>query len=349
MNRIKIGSRWIGEGYPVFIIAEAGVNHNGSLELAKKLVDIAAEARADAVKFQTFRTENMITTGAEKAKYQRESGVDGESQFDMLKKLELSAQEFRELSDYCHKKGIMFLSSPFDMEGVDLLAELDVPVFKIASGEITNFPLLRRISEKRKPIILSTGMSLLEEVSEAVELLKQSGARDIILLHCTSEYPVKFEDVNLMAMKTMKDAFGLPVGFSDHTPGIVAPIAAAALGACVVEKHFTIDKSLPGPDHKASLNPVELRQMVEGIRNVEKALGDGKKVPREGEKEIRKVARKSIVAARQMRKGERITEETLTVKRPGTGIEPKKMGLVVGKIARRNIEKDEIISLEMLE
>jgi N-acetylneuraminate synthase/N,N'-diacetyllegionaminate synthase len=348
MQRIKIGKTCIGENCPVFIIAEAGVNHNGSLKIAKQLIDAAKDAGADAVKFQTFKTENVITRNAEKAKYQKDSGAEGETQFDMVKKLELSAHEFRELSDYCWKKGIMFLSSPFDIESVDLLADIGVPAFKIASGEITNFPLMKRVAEKGKPIILSTGMSSLDEVAEAVEFLRKAGSGEIILLHCTSEYPAKFGDVNLRAMATMKNAFGLPVGFSDHTPGIVAPIAAAALGACIIEKHFTLDKGLPGPDHKASLSPDELKRMVLGIRNVEKAMGDGKKEPRNGEEEIRKVARKSIVAAVPIIKGQVIKEVMLAIKRPGTGLEPKKIALVVGKIAKRNISADEMISLDMI-
>lgn len=346
---VIIGNAIVGEEHPIFIIAEAGVNHNGSMKLAKHLIDVAKEAGADAVKFQTFKTKNIITRNAEKVKYQKESTGEAESQYNMLQRLELSASKFRELSDYCRRKNILFLSSPFDEDSVNLLEDIGVPAFKIASGEITNFPLLRKVAETGKPIILSTGMSSLDEVSEAIEVLKQSRARDIIILHCTSEYPAKFEDVNLKAIQTMRETFGLLVGFSDHTPRIVAPIAATALGACVIEKHFTISKSLPGPDHKASLNPVELRQMVKEIRTVEKLLGDGKKIPRKGEEEIRRLARKSIVAVKDICMGTKISEDMITIKRPGTGLEPKMIDFVLGKKAKCRIYMDEVIVLDMIE
>jgi len=265
--KTKIGDKLIGEEEPCFIIAEAGVNHNGSIELAKKLIDAAKDAGADAVKFQTFKTENVVVKDAQKAEYQKETTGEG-SQYEMIKKLELTEEDFRELADYAKEKDIMFLSSPFDKESVDLLNELDVPAFKVGSGEITNLPLLRYIAKKEKPIILSTGMSTLGEIEEALDVIRSEGVEDIILLHCVSNYPARIEDVNLRALGTLKQAFKLPVGFSDHTLGITAPIAAVALGACVIEKHFTLDRNLPGPDHKASLEPEELKEMAKAIREV---------------------------------------------------------------------------------
>ena len=265
--KLKIGDKLIGEEEPCFIIAEAGVNHNGSVELAKKLIDAAKDAGADAVKFQTFKAESVVVKDAQKAEYQKETTGEG-SQYEMIKKLELTEEDFRELADYAKEKDIMFLSSPFDKESVDLLNELDVPAFKVGSGEITNLPLLRYIAKKEKPIILSTGMSTLGEIEEALDVIRSEGVEDIILLHCVSNYPARIEDVNLRALGTLKQAFKLPVGFSDHTLGITAPIAAVALGACVIEKHFTLDRNLPGPDHKASLEPEELKEMAKAIREV---------------------------------------------------------------------------------
>ena len=347
MRKIKIGNKSIGEEESCFIIAEAGVNHNSSIDLAKKLVDAAKEAGADAVKFQTFKAENVVIKNAEKAKYQKT--VKEESQYGMLKKLELTEEDFRELADYAKEKDILFLSSPFDKESVDLLYELDVPVFKVGSGEITNFPLLKHIAKKEKPIILSTGMSTLGEVEEALNVIRSEGVEDVILLHCVSNYPARIEDVNLRAMETLKQAFKIPVGFSDHTLGITASIAAAALGACVIEKHFTLDRDLPGPDHKASLEPNELKEMVQAIRDVEKALGDGVKRPTKEEEEIKRAARRSIVAKVDIPKGTIIAEDMLDVKRPGTGIEPKYIDMIVGKKAKENIRKDELVTREMIE
>jgi len=345
--KIRIEDKLIGEEEPCFIIAEAGVNHNGSVELAKKLIDAAKDAGADAVKFQTFKTENVVVKDAQKAEYQKETTGEG-SQYEMIKKLELTEEDFRELADYAEKKDIMFLSSPFDKESVDLLYELDVPAFKVGSGEITNFPLLRYIAKKEKPIILSTGMSTLGEIEEALDVIRSEGVEDIILLHCVSNYPARIEDVNLRAMGTLKQAFKLPVGFSDHTLGITAPIAAVALGACVIEKHFTLDRNLPGPDHKASLEPDELKEMVKAIREVEKALGNGIKKPTKEEEKIKKVARRSIVAKVDISKGAIITEDMLDVKRPGTGIEPKYLKFIIGRKTKEDIKKDEIISLKMI-
>ena len=346
--KIRIEDKLIGEEEPCFIIAEAGVNHNGSVELAKKLIDTAKDAGADAVKFQTFKAENIVVKDAEKAEYQKETTGIGESQYEMIKKLELAEEDFRELADYAKEKDIMFLSSPFDKESVDLLHELDVPAFKVGSGEITNLPLLRYIAKKGKPIILSTGMSTLGEIEEALDVIRSEGVEDIILLHCVSNYPARIEDVNLRAMETLKQAFKLPVGFSDHTLGITAPIAAVALGACVIEKHFTLDRNLPGPDHKASLEPDELKEMVKAIREVEKALGNGIKKPTKEEEKIKKVARRSIVAKVDIPKGAIITEEMLDVKRPETGIEPKYLKFIIGKKAKEDIKKDDVIKFEMI-
>lgn len=342
MNILKISEN------RTFIIAEAGVNHNGDIKLAKKLINVAKDAGADAVKFQTFKAENVVIKNAEKAEYQKETTGIRESQYDMIKKLELTEEDFRELADYAKKEGILFLSSPFDKESVDLLYELDVPAFKVASGEITNFPLLKYIAKKEKPIILSTGMSTLGEVEEALNVIRSEGVRDVVLLHCVSNYPAKIEDINLRAMETLKHAFKVPVGFSDHTLDITASIAAVALGACVIEKHFTLDRKLLGPDHKASLEPNELKEMVKTIRDLEKALGDGIKRPTKDEVEIKRVARRSIVAKEDMSKGIIITEDMLDVKRPGTGIPPKYMEMIVGRKAKENIKKDEIIAMGMI-
>jgi N-acetylneuraminate synthase/N,N'-diacetyllegionaminate synthase len=343
VKKVKIGDKLIGEEEPCFIIAEAGVNHNGSVELAKELIDAAKDAGADAVKFQTFKAENVVIEKAEKAEYQKETTDTEESQYEMIKKLELQENNFKELAEYAKKVGILFLSSPFDKGSVDLLDGMNVPVFKVASGEITNLPLLRHIAKKGKTIILSTGMSTLGEVEEALIVIRNEGIEEVILLHCVSNYPARMGDVNLRAMETLKHAFKIPVGFSDHTVGITAPIAAVALGACIIETHFTLDRNLPGPDHKASLEPDELKKMVKAIRDVEKALGDGIKKPTKEEEEIKKIARRSVVAKVDIPEGAIITEDMLEVKRPGTGIEPKYMEKVIGKRAKVNIYKDELI------
>jgi len=348
-GEIRILDQVLGEGEPCFIIAEAGVNHNGNINLAKKLIDVAKESEANAVKFQTFRTEYMVSIKAEKAPYQKETTSSEESQFEMLKKLELSGSQFEELFDYANKKGIIFLSSPFDEPSADLLDELGVPAFKIASGEITNTPFVRYIAKKGKPIILSTGMSTLGEIKEAVKAIRTEGIKDIVLLHCVSAYPAKIEDANLRAIQTLMKAFRLPVGFSDHTIGITVPIAAVALGAVVLEKHFTLDKNLPGPDHKASLEPQELKRMVEVVRQVEKALGNGIKKPTEQEEKIKKVVRRSIVATLDIRKGTIITPKMIAIKRPGTGIEPKHADRIMGSIAKSFIKRDELLTMDKLE
>ena len=327
----------------IFIIAEAGVNHNGSMELALKLVDAAKDAGADCVKFQTFITENEISRNAEKAEYQKGTTGNDENEFDMVKKLELSFDQFREIARYCKKKDILFLSTPFDLDSIAFLDSMDIAFWKIPSGEITNLPHLLKIARTHRDIVMSTGMCNLKEIENALQVLRDNGAGKITLLHCNTEYPTPFEDVNLRAMDTMRDYFGLPVGYSDHTRGIEVPIAAAARGACVIEKHFTLDRNMEGPDHKASLEPQELKQMVCAIRNIEKALGTGVKEPSASEQKNIEVARKSIVAKTAIKKGELFTEENLCVKRPGNGLDPMRWFEVVGTCADKNYEEDEQI------
>lgn len=348
MRTIKIGNRIIGEGIPCFIIAEAGVNHNGNVGLAKKLIDVAKNANADAVKFQTFKAEEIMIKGTPKAGYQKETTGEG-TQYEMIKKLELTEKDFKELAEYAKQKGIVFLLTPFDEKSTDLLEELNVPAFKIGSGDLTNLPLIEHIARKGKPMIVSTGMSTLEEVRDAVKKIKSMDNDKIILLHCTSNYPTRIEDCNLRAIQTLGKEFGVPVGYSDHTLGITIPIAAVAMDACVIEKHFTLDKNLPGPDHKASLEPSELKEMVKQIRLVEKALGSLEKKPVESEKEIMKVARKSIVARIDIPKGTVVTRDMLAIKRPGTGLNPKYIDKVVGKKAKIDIKKDEMIKIDEVE
>jgi len=325
------------------IIAEAGVNHNGSLELAKQLIDAAAEAGADYVKFQTFRTENLVSKQARKAEYQSRYTRDtDDSQFNMLKKLELTPEQHVELIGYCRHKGIRFFSTAFDLESIDFLQELKLGIWKIPSGEITNFPYLRKIARQQEEVILSTGMCTMQHISEAIAVLETYGVRreQITVLHCNTEYPTPMCDVNLRAMQTIGRQLGIRVGYSDHTVGIEIPVAAVALGATVIEKHFTLSRSLKGPDHKASLEPKELKAMVRAIRNVEAALGDGEKKVSVSEARNIAVARKSIVA-----RGEMLTEDNLAVKRPGTGISPMEWEQVVGQVAVRDFEPDELIEL----
>ncbi|NRT73696.1 N-acetylneuraminate synthase [Clostridium beijerinckii] len=328
-----------------FIIAEAGVNHNGSIELAKQLVDIAADAKVDVVKFQTFKSENLVCKYTSKAEYQKKTTSKDESQFIMLKKLELDIESHKILMDYCRNKGIMFLSTAFDLESIELLNKLGLELFKIPSGEITNYPYLKRIGSLKKKVILSTGMSCLKEIEEAVKVLKENGTNNITVLHCNTEYPTPMDDVNLNAMKTIKEELDVEVGYSDHTLGIEVSIAAVAMGAKVIEKHFTLDRNMEGPDHKASLEPNELKAMVKSIRNIEKALGNGVKVPSKSEIKNLNMARKSIVANKNIKKGERFTEENLACKRPGNGLSPMKWTQVVGKSAIKDFEKDEMIIL----
>ena len=327
----------------VFVIAEAGVNHNGDIEIAKQLIDAASEAGADAVKFQTFQADSLVCRTAKKAEYQLETTDRTETQYDMLKKLELTPQMHRELIEHCSKKNIMFLSTPFDLESIKLLSELGMQIYKIPSGEITNLPYLREIAKQQKKIILSTGMSSMDEVKATVTVLKENGARDITLLHCNTQYPTPVQDVNLLAMVRMREETGLPVGYSDHTLGIEIPIAVTALGAEVIEKHFTLDKNMEGPDHKASLEPDELKQMVEGIRKIELALGNSIKQVSESERENVATARKSIVALANIKKGEIFTETNLTTKRPGNGISPMRWDEFIGTAADKDYEADEMI------
>jgi N,N'-diacetyllegionaminate synthase len=332
----------------VFIIAEAGVNHNGSLELALQLVDAAKASGADAVKFQTFRAEDLATRTAHKAAYQERTTAESETQFEMLRRLELDTAAHRRIIEHCKMVGILFLSSPFDAKSVDLLDSLDVPIFKVPSGEITNFPFLRHLAKTGRPIILSTGMSTLGEVEEAVQVLRDAGALQLTLLHCVTEYPAPYGEVNLRAMQTLKVAFGLPVGYSDHSPGIEISIAATALGAEVIEKHFTLDRALPGPDHAASLEPGELKEMVRAIRNVEAALGSGIKAPAACELPNISVARKSVVAAKPLKAGHKLLEQDLEVKRPGNGIGSKFISALLGRTLRADVEKDGIIRWDHL-
>ena len=348
MQKIEIGDRIIGLGCPCFVIAEAGVNHNGNLDMALKLVDIAVRAGADAVKFQTFRTECVVTKNAPKAAYQKETTGSDESQFQMLKKLELSPLAHRELQAYCRERSILFLSSPFEEKSADFLEELDVPAFKIPSGELTNLPFLEHVARKSKPMIVSTGMSTLEEVKSAVAIICKTGNADLILLHCVSDYPANAADANLRSMQTMATAFDVPVGYSDHTVGIEVALAAVALGASVLEKHFTLDRNLPGPDHRASLEPDELRILVSGVRTVEAALGHGRKEPAPCEADIAVVARKSIVTRCDVPAGTIVTRGLIVMKSPGTGLPPSMLGRIIGRIAAQHIPADTLLTSEML-
>lgn len=330
------------------IIAEAGVNHNGDILLAKKMIEAAKEAGADYIKFQTFIPQDMVASNAQKADYQKESTAAEESQQDMLKKLALTFDEFKELKEYCEDTGIGFLSTPFDFKSIEFLQGLDLDFWKVPSGEITNLPYLKKLAKTGKPMVLSTGMCTLQEVSDALKILYEEGIskENITLLQCNTEYPTPYKDVNLKAMKKMSEAFEVKTGYSDHTKGIEIPLAAVAMGAVVIEKHFTLDRRMEGPDHKASLEPQELKDMITGIRHIEEAMGNGEKKPTESEKKNIAVARKSIVADEIIQKGELFTEGNLTVKRPGDGISPMKWYDVIGKTADRNYEKDEKITGE---
>ena len=330
-----------------FIIAEAGVNHNGKIELAYKLIDVAKEAGADAVKFQTFTADNSVTKSAKKAGYQNKTTDIKESQYEMIKKLELNEQQHKKLISYCKKKNIQFLSSPFDFASIELLNKLRLNTYKIPSGEIINLPYLRKVGEYNKNVIMSTGMADLGEIESALNILINAGTKKekITVLHCNTEYPTPLEDVNLTAMNTIRDAFKINVGYSDHTLGIEIPIAAVAMGAKIIEKHFTLDRDMQGPDHKASLEPDELKAMVNAIRNIEKALGKGIKKPSPSEIKNKPIARKSIVAANNIKKGEVFTEENITVKRPGNGISPMRWDKVSGRIAKRDFSADELIEI----
>lgn len=329
----------------ILIIAEAGVNHNGSLAMAKQLAGVAKAAGADIVKFQTAKPELVISRFAEKAEYQKAETGEAESQLEMCKRIHLTFDEHAQLKEYCDSIGIAYLSTPFDLDSIDFLQQLGTPMWKVPSGEITNLPYLEKIAATKKPVLLSTGMSMLSEIEDALTILEDGGAGPITLLHCNTEYPTPIEDTNLLAMQDLREQFGLPVGYSDHTAGIEADIAAAALGAVVIEKHFTLDKALPGPDHKASLSPEELTAMVAAVRKTELALGDGRKHVTESEAKNKPIARKSILAKRDIKKGETFTPENLTVKRPGDGISPMRWYDVLGKTAKRDFAEDEKIEL----
>jgi N-acetylneuraminate synthase len=345
-----VTSTWqkIEKSKKTFVIAEAGVNHNGSLDRAKRLIDVAARSGCDAVKFQIFNARQLVADDTPKVDYQVSQSDISETQYDMLRRLELSYDAHRELKKYCEDTGILYISTPFDKEGVDFLNDLGVCCFKIGSGDITNFGLLKNIASKGKPVILSTGMAFLSEIDEAVRLLRRSGCEQFVLLHCVSEYPASEEHVNLRAMTSMRAAFDVPIGYSDHTLGIEVSLAAVALGACVIEKHFTLDRNLPGPDHKASLEPDELSLLVKGIRRVELALGTSYKSPSDKEAEIAVNVRRSIVAACDMSAGCSLTEECLDAKRLGMGL-PANLGPhLVGRKLRVSVKAGTMLELDML-
>ena len=333
------------QGNFTFIIAEIGVNHNGNINLAKKMIKSASECGVDAVKFQTFKSEELVTENARMADYQEEN-TNENSQLEMLKKLELSFEDFKELRDYALKCNVIFISSPFDINSVDLLETLNVPLYKLGSGELNNFELIDHVQKTNKPIIISTGMATLDEIRETYDFIENKD--NLIILHCITGYPTSFEEANLNFIKTLQKEFDVPIGFSDHSPGIELPIAAVALGACVVEKHFTLDKNLEGPDHKASLNPKEFKSMVDAIRNVEVAMGDGVRKFSENEEEIKKVARKSIVLNRDVKKGAVLQREMLSIKRPGTGIPPKFINDIIGKEIIEDLKSGTVVLWENL-
>jgi len=331
---IYIGDKKIGDGEPTFIVAEAGINHNGEVEIGKKLIEEAAKAGADAVKFQSYQTELFVSRTSK--------------HYDVFKKLELSEDEFRELSKYAKKHKLIFLSTPLNLEYVDILNDIGVPAFKVASSDLTFFPLLEKIAETRKPVILSTGMSTLSEIHEAVDFLKENGAKEITLLHCVSAYPTPFEEVNLKVIPVLKNMFKVPVGYSDHTLGVEVSIAAVALGANLIEKHFTLDKNMPGPDHKLSADPEEFKNMVASIRTIESALGDGCKRVMPSEKDARIHGRRSIVAKIPLKAGDLLTKDRIAYKRPGTGIETKFLNLILNRKLKKNKNADDVITWDDL-
>lgn len=344
MAAIDLDGRSIGPGHPCFIIAEAGVNHNGDVGLAERLVEAAIETGADAVKFQTFTAERLVTPKAPKADYQAAVTDAAESQSAMLRKLELSREAHVRLFEYAGRRGITFLSTPFDEQSADLLDDLGVPLFKIASGEITNLLLLEHVARKRKPMVVSTGMSTLDEVGEAVRVIYKAGCPALALLHCTSNYPADPAESNLKAMITMRQAFDLPVGYSDHTPGIEVAVAAVALGASVLEKHLTLSREMPGPDHRASLEPGDFAAMVRAVRSVETALGDGVKRPMESERSTRAIARRSLVAATDLPAGTVLQAHHLAAKRPGLGLPPGELARLVGRRLTKSLQADDMIN-----
>lgn len=345
---VRIAGKGVGSTSACFVIAEAGVNHNGRLDLALELVDCAAESGADAVKFQTFDASQLVTLSAPKCEYQARATGENESQFEMLRRLELSRAAHSKVVARCEERGILFLSTPFDESSADFLEDLGVSAFKIPSGELTNLPLIEHIARKQRPLIVSTGMSSLSEVEAAVEAIERTGNQQFVLLHCVSNYPASANEINLRAMQTMQTAFQTPVGYSDHTLGVEVGWAAVALGACVVEKHFTLDCNLPGPDHQASLDPAQLRHFVAGIRTIESALGSGRKVPTPGELGTAAVARRSLVAARDIRSGTRITSELIILRRPGTGLPPAMKEHLLDRTACEDIPAGTVLRLGMV-
>jgi N,N'-diacetyllegionaminate synthase len=348
MLSVEIAGRKIGPNHPAFVVAEAGVNHNGNIDLARRLVDVAVRARADAVKFQTFVADKVMTRNAPKAGYQKRATDPHESQLEMVKRLELSFDEFRHIKAYCDDRDILFLSTPFDETSADFLDELGVPAFKVPSGEVVNHLFLEHVARKGKPIIMSTGMCYLSEVDEAIRVISNAGGSQLVLLHCVSNYPADPADGNLLAMQTMTAAFGVPVGYSDHTVGMAVGLAAVALGACVIEKHFTLDRGLPGPDHRASMEPDDLCAFIESIRTVQKALGDGRKIPVPAEEDTRLVARRSLVLTRDLAAGQQIDRTVLTALRPTGGIGPDLSHLVIGRQAARALKAGAILSWQDL-
>jgi len=348
LTQIKIHNKLVGEGEPIFVIAEGGVNHNGSVALATQLIDAALEAGADAIKFQTFKADKIVSRRADTTRHQKGKSDSPTSQYKLLKRLELTDGDLRSLFRYAREREIICLSSPYDESSVDLLDELNVPAYKIGSSEITNLPLLQYIASKKRPIILSSGMATLGEIEGALNTMTAEGARDVILMHCVSEYPAATKDLNLQLIRTLRETFKIPTGFSDHTLSTNIPIAAVACGACALEKHLTLDTNLPGPDHKASLNPVDFKQMVENIRSGEAALGDGVKRLTPGELEAQALLRTSLTAKRFISARTRITRDMIEIKRPGTGIQPKYVASIIGKTAIRDIEQDTTITWEII-
>jgi N,N'-diacetyllegionaminate synthase len=345
---VQIAGKSIGPGHPCFLIAEIGVNHNGDRATAFRLIDAAMNAGADAVKFQTFEAKRLVTQNAPKAAYQLKSGSVKESQLDMLKRLQLSKEDHQSINDYCRAQGIMFLSTPFDASCSDFLETLGVPAFKIASGELTDLALIRHIAAKRKPLIISSGMATLDEVEAAIRTVSEAGNKQVILLHCVSNYPAEPSEVNLRVIPQMAQHFKIPVGYSDHTLGTDIAVAAVALGACVIEKHLTLDRTGPGPDHRASLEPTEFSALVKAARRVETALGHGRKEPAPSEIEMARIARKSLVAACDIPAGASLKAEWLIAQRPGTGLSPAFLDKLIGRKAKRNIPTGTLLNEEML-
>lgn len=345
IKNVVIGEKVLGDSHHCFIIAEAGVNHNGNINCAKKLIEVAADAKVDAVKFQTFKTENLVTKTTKTAEYQHRNTGES-SYYEMIKNLELSKEQFRELKEYAESKGLVFMSTPAGKEDTDELYELGIKLCKVDSSNLTNIPHLEHMAKKGLPMIISTGMANLGDIEEALEVVYKTGNQNIILLHCTADYPPDVETVNLQAIQTLRQAFQVPVGYSDHTLGISVAIAAVALGACVIEKHITLDKTMKGPDHKVSLEPHELKELVQAIRTTEKAMGTPIKMPTTQEKKNMTIMRKSMTSKKNIKKGTIITEDMITIKRPGDGIPPKYVQIVIGRTTRRDIPEDTTIKWE---